>query len=467
MENVIESISWELDYQNRTNPELLTTLLHAGVPVLAFTKWRVLDTAPGYARSVLPISFESSNQHGVHQAALIGLCADYTAGIALGTIIGGSPIVGVHPQKDQQGASLWSVGLTVSYKSPSSGDLTAVAEVDPQRHLRIYRRFFQGSTVLERVQVSLRNGDKEVATAELTFFMRKSNMIRPASPDAEPHPLFEHKLKASARLIAALRARELRSASPLIRDIHAEQAAGDHGALLADRLLEASPQLQPMVAARTRDIDELITQSSHLRQLVLIGAGFDLRTYRLNLGQEVEVFEIDFPTMLIERERLISGLQLAGSFRRHSTRCDLELEDLTQALLDYGFDPLAKTIFVMEGISMYLDSETNDKTLAAVAALMKNPASRLWVDYVREELFRVRHQEKSVDAFLDSMERMGEPFIFGVSSAEEWLRRFGLSIEADDDTSAYFPELKGQPVYPLYRFAVARVISLSAKELGA
>ena len=156
------SLTWEDDYRERTNPALLTELLRASVPVLEFTNWKVLETRPGYAKAVLPISFQSSNQHGVHQAALIGLCADYTAGIAFGTLASGAPIVGVHPQKDHHGASLWSVALSVSYKSPSSSDLVAVAEVEPERHSRIQRRYFQGNTVLERVTVSLRNGEKEV-----------------------------------------------------------------------------------------------------------------------------------------------------------------------------------------------------------------------------------------------------------------------------------------------------------------
>lgn len=450
------TICWDDDYRDRMNPELVTKLLCAGVPILAFTNWQVLETRPGYAKTVLPISFESSNQHGVHQAALIGLSADYTAGVALATIIRGVPIMAVHPQKDGHGASLWSVALSVSYKAPSSGNLVAVADIDAERQARISRLYFQGRTVLERVGVSLKNGDEEVATAEITFFMRKSKMIRSISTTAKPHPLIEHKLKASARLVAALRARESASSSPIISDPYAEQAAGDHGAILADRFLAASPQLQPMVAARTKHIDDLIKHSSGLKQLVLLGAGLDFRPFRLVLGDGVRVFEVDFPSMLIERERVLSAIQLKGAFERHSIGCDFELEDLRKALLDYGFDPLAKTIFVDEGTSMYLDDEANAKTLAAAASLMEHPESRLWVDYVDQELFNIRSSDSVVDGFLDSMERMGEPFIFGVAGVKEWLERFGLAVEADDDSRMYFPSLKYQPVYPLYRFAVAR-----------
>jgi hypothetical protein len=87
---------------------------------------------------------------------------------------------------------------------------------------------------------------------------------------------------------------------------------------------------------------------------------------------------------------------------------------------------------------------------------MKNPQSLLWVDYVQNGMFEARQSEPTVDAFLDSMERMGEPFIFGVDDATEWLGRFGFSLEEDADARKYFPDLNDKPVYPLYRFAVAR-----------
>ena len=450
------SSTWEQDYRDRTNPKLLTRLLRAGVPALAWTGWRVEETRPGYCRSVLPISYESSNQHGVHQAALIGLLADYNGGIALGSVLTGVPIIGVHAKKDEHGASLWAGTLSLEYKLPSSADLVAVTQIEPARWDRIRRRYASGNTVLERVTTSLWNGDREVASAEGTYFVRQSTMLRPASPSAVPHPLFEQKLKASARLIAALRARESARPNGLIRDPHAAAAAGDHGRVLAERLLAGSPQLQPMVAARTKHLDDCITATKGLEQIVLLGAGLDFRPLRLPLGPDVRVFEVDFPTMLSERERLLAGFQCNGGLTRHAVACDLKLEDLRLALLDRGFDPAAKTIFVNEGTSMYLDDEANASTLNAVASLMRHPESLLWIDYVRSDLFQVRHSEPSVDSFLDSMERLGEPFLFGVENSAEWLSAFGLTVQDDADAARYFPDLRNQPVYPLYRFAIAR-----------
>ena len=91
---VAQTMSWETDYAARTNPELLTRLLRHAVPVLDFLDFRVVETAPGYAKALLPLSARSANQHGVHQAAVLAIAADYVGGIALGTLATGAPIIG-------------------------------------------------------------------------------------------------------------------------------------------------------------------------------------------------------------------------------------------------------------------------------------------------------------------------------------------------------------------------------------
>jgi hypothetical protein len=81
--------------------------LRSAVPVLGHVGWEVLDVAEGFARTLLPLNEASTNQHGSHQAALMVLAADYTGGIALGTLFRGCPIAGVHPRAAREGAALW------------------------------------------------------------------------------------------------------------------------------------------------------------------------------------------------------------------------------------------------------------------------------------------------------------------------------------------------------------------------
>ena len=60
------AINWEDDYRDRVNPELLTKLLREAVPVLQHIDWKVLETGEGYVKTLLPLNYESTNQHGTH-----------------------------------------------------------------------------------------------------------------------------------------------------------------------------------------------------------------------------------------------------------------------------------------------------------------------------------------------------------------------------------------------------------------
>jgi hypothetical protein len=71
------AITWEDDYRQRVNPQLFTELLHVAGPVLHHIGWKVLETAEGYAKTILPLNYESTNQHGTDQAALMVLGLSY------------------------------------------------------------------------------------------------------------------------------------------------------------------------------------------------------------------------------------------------------------------------------------------------------------------------------------------------------------------------------------------------------
>ena len=81
------AISWEQDFENRVNPELMTGLLRASIPVLEQSDWKVVRVGEGYCETLLPLNKATTNQHGTHQAALMSLSAYYTGGLALATLL--------------------------------------------------------------------------------------------------------------------------------------------------------------------------------------------------------------------------------------------------------------------------------------------------------------------------------------------------------------------------------------------
>jgi hypothetical protein len=170
------------------------------VPVLAHVGWKVLETGEGYAKAILPLNYESTNQHGTHQAALMVLAGDYTGGIALATLLRGVPIIGVHPQRSDNGAALWLVSVDITYKTPSASALVIASRFAPDEFARIRRRYFQGKQCLESVRVVSESEGIEVAAATFSYFLKQSACLRPQSPQARMNILFSHRVKASARL---------------------------------------------------------------------------------------------------------------------------------------------------------------------------------------------------------------------------------------------------------------------------
>ena len=56
------------------------------MPIANDIEFRHLEVKLGYCKSLSPLNYKSSNQHGTHQAFLLGMGGDYTGGLALATL---------------------------------------------------------------------------------------------------------------------------------------------------------------------------------------------------------------------------------------------------------------------------------------------------------------------------------------------------------------------------------------------
>lgn len=450
------AVSWEQDYADRTNPELLTQLLHDAVPVTAWTGWKFVEVREGFAASQLPLNTQTTNQHGTHQAVLMALAADYTGGTALGTLIRGVPVIGVHPQRDDNGFALWLVSMEMKYLEPSAAPLRVEATVPESEWEKIRKRYQTGQTVLVQLPISFTSDDgRTVAEGTFGYFLKQGSQLGPASMTAKVNPLFAHKSRASARMIAGVRATESRSTSPLFNDPWADDLAGPHGRLLASRFMQTLPQLQRMVSARTADVDRLVTAliPQGLTQLVLVGAGYDMRPFRL-LGDhpQVHTFELDLPHMVEDRSTLLSRFGDLPAIRRTQVSFDLRLQTVSDALrASHGFDPSEVTLFVVEGVSMYLKPDRFDRLIAGVRDLLGNGKSVLWVDIVSQSVIERRTGFDSAVAFVDSMQRLGEPFILGLDDPVGYFKDRGLTVRRHVNSSEYHGA-GSDPVFGYYGF---------------
>lgn len=446
-------VSWDEDFAMRTNPPLFSAFLREQVPVLEFVDWQITDVAPGEVESVLPLNPPSTNQHFTHQAALIVLSADYTGGAALASLFLGWPVVGVHPVNSPKSVSMWLLKAEMKYVRPSIGDLVVRASVDTQRHAKIQKRFLQGKAVIESITMQFMNGDQLVAEGTCTYFARQSTSLRSNGVDSSKvNSLYALKLTSSAEMIAGVRARE---SGTLFHDPYAERMAGQHGMAVATRFCQRTPQLGAMVAARTRHLDELLTNFAARggRHVVNVGVGWDMRPFRLPMPEGMTFYELDFPTTLDERAARLEKHNIVDQpgVRRVPVPIDLRTMRLEDVLADQlpSDQPL---LISWEGMSMYFQEEEVVQILSGIQRLMSHPDSLLWLDMVdREPVMNAGKFPASIQAFMRGMQILGEPFTFGSDTPNEFIESTGLRCLEVATSDIFFPETT-DPLFSIYQF---------------
>lgn len=115
---------------------------------------------------------------------------------------------------------------------------------------------------------------------------------------------------------------------------------------------------------RTRFFDEIVSARSSMPQLVILGAGFDTRCYRLKVPRRC--FELDAEETQKEKK---DALASAGVDVRHVdfVSVDLASEDWMNQLCQAGFDPELPSLFLWEGVTYYLTDEIIDSVLSRIA----------------------------------------------------------------------------------------------------
>ena len=160
---------------------------------------------------------------------------------------------------------------------------------------------------------------------------------------------------------------------------------------------------------RTCFFDEVVASHAWCEQLVVLGAGYDTRCYRM-ARLPARLFEVDAPTTQECKRR---HLREAGIDGRHVTyvSVDFTSEDWFQRLKDEGFDPKRSTLFVWEGVSYYLPRAAVLSTLSVIAT--ECACARI--------VFDVYHAWFSDHAKVSALMRkgFGEPLRFGVATGDE------------------------------------------------
>ena len=145
--------------------------------------------------------------------------------------------------------------------------------------------------------------------------------------------------------------------------------------------LEMTRGMANLIALRTAAIDKAVGEAiaGGAKQVVILGAGYDGRAWRMPELAGVRVFEVDHPATQGDKRAHIAELPPAiGSVSFVSI--DFERESLDSVLERAGHERSVPTCWIWEGVVMYLTRDAMRATLASIAARSAS-GSTLIVNY--------------------------------------------------------------------------------------
>jgi methyltransferase (TIGR00027 family) len=124
--------------------------------------------------------------------------------------------------------------------------------------------------------------------------------------------------------------------------------------------------LRPSLEARTRFFDERVLEaiSAGIRQIVILGAGYDDRALRFS-SAGVRFFELDHPATQADKAARLQAIR-AGSRVPTLAAADFRRDDVADVLRACGHDAGQPSLFLCEGLLVYLDRPICIRLLAGL-----------------------------------------------------------------------------------------------------
>jgi len=224
------------------------------------------------------------------------------------------------------------------------------------------------------------------------------------------------------------------------------------------------PGVRSSVVARTRLIDDVMATSlgGHIAQLVILGAGFDARAYRLPRLHDVTVFEVDHPDTQAAKRKVLERILSAPPTHVRFVAIDFDQQKLDAVMAAAGYRESERTFILWEGVTNYLTEAAVDTTLRWCSRA--SSGSLLLFTYIHRDVLTKPGAFVGTKNLFASLESAGERLTFGIEPSElpKILAARGLSLECDVGATEYRERYFGEAArkirgHEFYRIALARV----------
>lgn len=206
--------------------------------------------------------------------------------------------------------------------------------------------------------------------------------------------------------------------------------------------------------ARTKYIDTVFQEilAEGFDQILIFGAGFDTRALRFQTKDgDTKIFELDVP--ITQKAKLGQYLKrkLTIPANVQFISVDFDKESLSEKLEQAGFNKNGRSLFVLEGLLMYLQPESVDETFKVIERFA-GKASEVVFDYVRAPVLRQAGLYYGERDIVKSVAKAGERWSFGIEEGEieGFVKKYGLIVaehkDAQDLEQKYFTDASGEIV---------------------
>jgi methyltransferase (TIGR00027 family) len=214
-------------------------------------------------------------------------------------------------------------------------------------------------------------------------------------------------ISKTAFYCCGVRMQDAERAQPVCGDTYAKTFMNEQGLQILEMFKdETRPNISNV--ARHRLIDDLLREELLAKPnltVVIIGAGFDTRAFRLKGGTWIE---IDEPQVIAYKEERLPAANSDNELQRISI--DFATESLEQKLAPYsGRSPVT---VVIEGVLGYLDEAAIGNSIETLDHLF--PRHRLICDLMTREFF-----DKAAGSIHEKLTGMGATFKFTIDNPEE------------------------------------------------
>ena len=208
------------------------------------------------------------------------------------------------------------------------------------------------------------------------------------------------------------------------------------------------------VIARTKYFDAVFREAlqEDFEQIIIFGAGYDSRALRFSdLNKATKVFELDAPKTQEDKQKGFQKRRLPLPDKLVFIPIDFNKEKLQDKIFQAGFSEGKKTLFTLEGVTMYLSKEAIDSTFNFMSDISM-AGSTVVFDHIFTGVLRGENKYYGEKNMVENVSKSGENWTFGLEEGEAkmFLEKFGFALRDNCDSAAleerYFKDSNGVTV---------------------